>query len=202
MRGILQTTLTQVNFVSLLIVASMFISSCGVTTTYVPSTHTPVPTFTPAPTPSSSHILEDFENNRQGDWWSPDPHVFSYSETTQYVHSGTQSFIVTYDKTNTYQFIGVELPSDRRDFTQFNTLEVWVYGKIEILAKLEDESLEQAEIGIQTANNSDGWNLLQFDFADAGIDLANIKSIFFFPAPGDESEAGTIFLDDIMLTKR
>lgn len=182
------------------------------TATVTPTaTSTSTPTFTPLPTstltptktptpPTPVCMLEDFESGRQMNWWSPDPAVFfDFRETSELAHSGTQSFKVKYSKSDTYQFMGAELPADSCDFARGRTLQMWVHGKVTLLLKLEDQSLRQFDISEQRVTEATGWTPLIFDYTAAGsaLDLSRIKSILLFPAPGDPSASGEIFLDDI-----
>lgn len=181
------------------------------TDTPIPPTETPEPpTDTPTlpadtPTPpevaptSAGLLLEDFETDRRGQWFSPDAHVFSYSETTQQVHGGNRSFIVTANKDNTFQFVGVELQPEVRDFSNYNRLEFWVYGQVELLVKLEDEDLQAMELGSQSTNDPAGWNLLSFDISQMPINRSKVKTVLFFPAPGTPNGSITFFLDDLYL---
>lgn len=134
-------------------------------------------------------------------WWSPDPDVFEYRETSEQVYRGNQSFWIKYDKTDTYQYIGADPIEPECDFRGAQALQVWVYGKVTILLKLEDKNLQAVEVGEQNATDPAGWTLLRFDLAGVGdqIDLSRVKMLFF-PGPGNASESGVIFFDDIALS--
>ncbi len=168
-------------------------------------THMPEPTPTDTPTPTNTPtpvcIIENFESGRQITWWSPDPEVFNYGETSEQAHNGNQSFKVKYHKNDTYQFIGAELPSNLCDFTKAQTLQVWGYGQVTLLLKLEDEKQNQVDISEQRSTAVNDWTLLTFNYKNAGnsINLSQVKGIFLFPAPGDTSAGGEFFLDDIAL---
>lgn len=173
-----------------------------VTPTMMPSlTPTASATIIPSETPYPGCKVEDFEAARKVTWFSPDPNVFSYGESDLHAHSGALSFRVVYNKTDTYQFMGAADVSCcfLRGLNQ--ELRVWVYGDVTLLVKLEDERLRQAEIGIGHATDPNGWTLLTFDYSNAAsqINLGRLKTILFFPAPGDHSASGEFFMDDIEL---
>jgi hypothetical protein len=148
-----------------------------------------------------SKILEDFEAERRFNWWSPDPQTFLYGETDQRAQSGKRSFKVDFHKSSPYQFIGADpISSELADFRGAQFLEVWVYGQVSLLLKIEDQNFKQVEVGVLDAADPQGWNLLRFELngiADQ-IDLSRVK-LFFFPAPGDASASGTFFLDNLVL---
>jgi hypothetical protein len=170
------------------------------TTTLTP---TPELTFTPIPTgtstPEAGCVLEDFEGPRRMSWWSLEPAVFSYAETSEQAHGGARSLRVEYSKSDTYQFLGAEVPSGLCDFSKAQSLRVWVYGDVSLLLKLEDKNGTQADVSKQKAADPYGWSRLTFDYSGVQLNLHNIKNIFFFPAPGDASASGIFYLDDIGL---
>jgi hypothetical protein len=193
------------------VLVALILSACGIfvrispgptaPTITAPSTltNTPAPpTNTPVPL-----LIEDFERTMRMTWWSPDPHVFSYILTSDQAHGGIQSLRIEYRKSDTYQFIGAEPPSNLRDFSQTQILQVWVYGQVNLLLKLEDEDGQQADVATQNATDASGWNLLRFNYTGVAsrVSLTRIKNLFFFPAPGDLSASGVVYFDDIALSK-
>ena len=164
-------------------------STLSMTATLEPISDSPMPIC----------VLENFESAEQMKWWTPDSRVFEYHETSERAHSGTQSLRVKYSKTDTYQFIGAELPAGSCDFTKGRALQMWVYGKVTFLLKLEDQNLKQVDVNEQRVTDATGWTLLTFKYtaAESAIDLSRIRSILLFPAPGDTSASGNVFLDDI-----
>ena len=116
-------------------------------------------------------------------------------------HNGSQSFKVKYAKTATFQFIGAELPAGFCDFSKAQKLQVWVYGKVTLLLKLEDKNLKSTDVSEQQATNPSGWTLLIFSYKSAGntINLDEIRSMLLFPAPGISPVSGEFYLDDIAL---
>lgn len=169
--------------------------------TSVPTSIPPSPTATSTFTPSPNCMIEDFESVRRGTWWSPDPSVFSYQETSQRAIDGNQSFRVNYTKSDTYQYLAFEPGKDFCSFQNGNNLHVWVYGKVTLLLKLEDNSGKGVDVSEQANSVPDNWALLVFNYAGAAdqIDLDNIKNIMLFPMPGNASATGTFYLDDISL---
>jgi len=161
------------------------------------STSTPTATYTPLP----ECLIEDFEGERNGMWWSPDPDVFKYQETHEQVFNGNQSLEVIYNKTSEYQFVGVELPMNLCNFQDAKKLHVWVYGEVTLLLKLEDHNSTEVDVSEQSSMTPDNWTLLTFNYVGVAdkIDLQNIKGFFLFPEPEDESATGTFYLDDISL---
>lgn len=147
--------------------------------------------------------LEDFEVSTRLIWWSPDPPVFSYFRTGEQAHTGDRSLRIDYRKSSAYQFIGAELSPELRNLTYAQSLWVWVYGQVTLLLKLEDEQLRQAEVATLTTASPTTWTLLRFNYAHtaASIDLAHVKNLFFFPAPGNPTATGIIYLDDLSLSE-
>lgn len=193
--------------------------SATTTTTFTPTptpspTPTSTPTWTPSPTPTSTpthtptpipyQVLEYFAGSYQSIWWSPDPHVFSYVISSEQAYSGSQSLRIEYHKTDTYQFIAAELPSSQRNIGWAQSIEVWVYGEVSILLTLEDENLSQADVTTMRASNPAGWTLLHFNINDVRnqVDLNHIKTIFFFPEPGNPSANGVIYFDNLAVSGR
>lgn len=146
-------------------------------------------------------VLEDFESDRWMNWWSPDPQVFGYYETSERAHGGNRGFRITYQKSSAFQYLGADpLSPELADFRGAQTLEVWVYGQVTLLLKLEDRTFQQAEVGLLQAPDPQGWNRLQFQLTGVAgqIDLSRVK-VLFFPAPGNANGSGTFYLDDIVL---
>lgn len=169
-------------------------------------TATPPPTATPTPTPVPTTtprvlVLESFEEGPQMNWWSPDPQVFSYVPTGEQAFLGSQSFRINYQKTDTFQFVAFELSPDSSNFSWARTLRVWVYGDVAILLKLEDQSLNQADVAILDAANPNGWTQLSFNIQSvaAKLDLSKIRTVFFFIEPGDTTASGVIYFDSVAL---
>jgi hypothetical protein len=134
-------------------------------------------------------------------WWSPDPQVFSYAPSGEQVVQGSQSFHVQYQKTDTFQFIAFEVVPDLSNFNWARTLSVWVYGDVTILLKLEDQSLNQADVAILEANNPSGWTQLTFPIQSVAnlVDLSQVKTVFFFIEPGNTTASGVTYLDSVAL---
>jgi hypothetical protein len=171
------------------------------------NTVTPINTLTPTQTQMIALTLEDFENEMRMDWWSPDPDVFSYSVTDMKALNSSFSLMVDYKKDDTHQFIGAELPSELRDISWAKTLVVWVYGQTNLLLKLEyedenDEIAGSADVKTLEATNPNGWNELRFDISQLTneVDLTHIKTLLFFPEPGNNSAQGIIYIDEITLS--
>ncbi|MBI5294373.1 MAG: carboxypeptidase regulatory-like domain-containing protein [Chloroflexi bacterium] len=162
---------------------------------------TTLSTLTPTVEPYLGCRIEDFEGARKVNWFSPDPQVFSYAETDLRAHSGTYSFRVVYHKTDTYQYVAAANVGCCFPRGVDQELRVWVYGAVKLLVKLEDQDLRQAEIGIKEAVDPEGWTLLTFDYSSvkSQVNLGRLKTILFFPAPGDPLAAGEFLLDDIEL---
>lgn len=148
-----------------------------------------------------SKLIEDFEADRRVNWWSPDAHAFKYGETNQKAKSGTRSFRIEYTKSGPYQFIGADpISPDLADFRGAQSLQVWVYGKVSLLLKLEDPNYQVVDVGVLNAPDPQGWSLMQFDLNSLAqqIDLSQVK-LLFFPYPGDSSANGSFYLDDLVL---
>ena len=151
---------------------------------------------------SPQTVLLDFESGPSGIWWSPDETVFTYAMTQTIVYSEDSSFYISYQKSDTFQFLAWEVPDERQDFSDASVVEIWVYGQVNLLLKLEDAAGNQAEIGEQFATNKEGWSRLRFNYADLGdqIDLTQVHQLFFFPSPGDPGAARAFYLDEISLS--
>jgi hypothetical protein len=171
-------------------------------------TETPKPSPTPTSTLIRSLLLEDFEDARRMNWWTPDSDVFEYGETNELAYGGDWSLRIKYDKTDAQQYIGADpVTPELSDFRGAQALQVWVYGKVTILLKLEnaDAPITEVNIGEQSATDPNDWTLLTYDLIgiDEQMDLSNVKMLFFL-APRDPSESGVIYFDDIslLLTRR
>lgn len=164
-------------------------------------TSTSTPTSTSTMTPIPCRLLDTFDSGMQMNWWTPDSDVFAYFTSSNQTRQGSQSLQINYTKDDTYQFMGAEVPVGQRDFSWARTVNIYVYGQVPILLKLEDESLVQRDVVTMQATNPSGWTLLSFDITGlrSYLDLRHIKSLFFFPAPGDSSASGTIFFDTISI---
>jgi len=179
----------------------------AISTTIPPLTPTPIFTLTStaistlSPTPSPVCVIEDFENSRRGIWWSPDSNVFSYQETNKQAINSNLSLIITYIKSDTFQFIAFEPERGLCSFNNGNNFHVWVYGEVTLLLKLEDSNGNEFDIGERSASISDDWTLLEFNYADAvgTIDLGDVKNIKLFPMPGNASASGVFYLDDLSI---
>lgn len=159
----------------------------------------------PMPAPDSGNgtrvVLEDFEGARRMRWFSPDSEVFQYNEANEQAHDGNRSFRIRYEKTDTYQFIGADpAKPELGDFTGAQALEVWVYGDVTILFKVEGKSGTGQDIGELSAVESEGWTSLRFELEGIEdlLDASDVKMLFF-PAPGDPEAGGTFYVDDIAL---
>jgi len=177
--------------------------SCGSrpTNTPIPIPTTPIPPTRPIPTPSVI-LFDGFEGAQSSlILFSPDPQVFNWQLTNAHFHSGKKSLCVNYVKSNTYQYVGGELPTNLRNLTRSTKFDVWVFGQVDLLFKLEDETGRQADVETLSATNPNGWTRLRFDYSNAAgsVDLSRIKVIFFFPAPGDPTAKGQFCLDDLGL---
>lgn len=144
-------------------------------------------------------LYEDFEDGSRLVWWSPDPASFILRPSEQFASSGRSSLEVGYKKATSYQFFAAELPPGWRDLRSFHTVQLMVRGSATLLLKLEDEQGRQQDIATATPVGSSDWSLLRFDLstADGAVNLAEIKNLFFFPAPGDAAAAGTLYVDDL-----
>lgn len=177
----------------------LYVSCIGSTGNLPVGEAAPCPSPTPLPPP-----IETFENESGLLWFTVDPpEIIGFLKTAERSFQGSQSLRIDYRTNNnqSYIFAGAELPTNLRDFSGKARLQVWVYGETPILLKLEDENGTQGDVEVVRATNPNGWSLVQFDLSRArnSVDLSRIKVIFFFPAPGDPSASGAIFLDDITL---
>lgn len=179
-------------------------------------THTVQPTDTIQPTetkqPTSTEIiasslnvslLEDFEQEPPFlVLWDMGEGVYTWRRTTEMPYEGNYSLRVDYSKSDTYQFIGMEIPEGtyHRNFAQFNAVVIWAYGNGDILLKLEDSSGVGKDV--QTQKSVDGeWTQLVFNYSllRTQLNLNDIKNLLFFIAPGDPNATGTIYIDNIGL---
>lgn|GEM_PF-2270918 len=129
--------------------------------------------------------------------------MYRYRRTTEQAHGGDYSLRVDYRKTGPFQFIGAEIKAgtNRRDFTRYNSVVVWVYGVADILLKLEDSSSIARDVSSQLATNPNGWTMLVYSYSHlAGqLNLRDVKNLMLFIEPGTSDASGTIYLDDIQI---
>ncbi|MBN1136520.1 MAG: AAA-like domain-containing protein [Anaerolineae bacterium] len=161
----------------------------------------PTPTATPTATPTlAPGGIEDFEGARRLNWFSPDPGVFGYGEVDWLVHGGSRSFRIIYNKSAAYQFIGAEpIQPALTDLRGARAVTVWVYGRVTLLLKLEENKRGgvSQDVGTLEATERTGWSLLSFDLASAqSLDLSSVK-LLLCPAPGDGGASGEFYLDDL-----
>ena len=110
---------------------------------------------------------------------------------------------VQYEKSDTYQFIGAEIPTGLCDLVSMPRLRVWVAGSVKLLLKAEDRDGRQMDVGQATSADPTAFSLLEFDLRSVAnqLDLTRIKNLFFFPAPGDASASGIFFIDDVGVSR-
>lgn len=146
-------------------------------------------------------LLEDFQRFRYLNWWTPDPDAFKYSDRRWFL---CQPMKIKFNKSDTYQFIGAEVPVGARDFSWAEVFEVWVYGDIDLLLVLEDEQYNKADIATLSASSSQGWSLLRYNYSSARnkVDLAHIRNLLLFPYPGNPAASGKIYIDNLALSDR
>ena len=135
-------------------------------------------------------------------WWDIDgTRVYRRSQTKDPSHSGWGAMKVEYTKDGlAWALFGGSLSpaNPLKDFTQHTRLVFWVYGQADILVKLRDRTLREAELGTAHAVNGNGWTRVVFNYSGVrSINLSDIDNILFFVAPGNSSASGTIYLDDI-----
>ncbi len=157
-----------------------------------------------------SVTVEDFED---GNFWTPETSlgwwdvdgamVYQRAGSKDPSHGGFASMRVSYAKNGlSWSCFGGYIAGSNplRDFTKHNRLAFWVFGTGDILVKLRDRTLHEADLGTGHAANSYGWTRMVFDYTNVdSINLSDIDNILFFVAPGDPSASGTIYLDDIVL---
>ncbi len=155
-------------------------------------------------------VIENFED---GNFWTPDTslgwwdidgtQVYRRAQSKDPSHSGLGAMKVEYTKAGlAWSLFGgsLSVSNPLRDFTQHSRLVFWVYGKADILVKLRDRMLHQAELGTAHATNTNGWTRFVFDYSHVNsVNLSDIDNILFFADPGNSSSTGTIYLDDITL---
>jgi hypothetical protein len=165
------------------------------------NTPTATPTNTPTPTSVPCRTLDSFEGGRELVWWTLESNIFTHIVTTTRSRFGEQALEVTFSKNKTYQFIGAEVPVEQRDFTSVNTLEVYVYGNVSLLLKLEDEELVSSDVSIQESTNTSDWSLFSYDIRPLRnkINLEQVKNLMFFPAPGNARASGVFYFDDLSI---
>jgi uncharacterized Tic20 family protein len=186
------------------------------TITLIHSTITPINIYnSPTPEPKIFKIPINnpiFDNNLDNNlsWWlnryEYKKPIYQIQATNKYAHSGEYSLQIDYKKDNTFQFIGVEITSDffQKNFSDCNTVVVWVYGQTKVLLKLENINSVACDISTQKATIPNDWNKLTFNYSRLAkqIDLTNIQNLLFFIAPGDPNAFGTIYLDDLQFIRQ
>lgn len=168
------------------------------------------------PPPPLYRILEEFTPDSDDPnlpapylhttWWTTieDEDVFTFSvlpgTEAMPARSGPHMAQVDYEKTDTYQFLGAELPVESRDLSWAEVIDVWVKGDVTLLMKVEEDvTKDEDELETLVSISADEWSLLRYDITDlTTVDPSKIKSLKFFPAPGDASASGTFYIDSIV----
>lgn len=155
-------------------------------------------------------IIENFHDN---DYWSPDTTMgwWDIDGTTVYQHylvdspaqESIRSMQVSYDKAGyPWSLFGGYISSSNpnKDFSEFNTVRMWVQGDRDILVKLRDRTFQEADIAMQYMGSVDGLSRLDFNYSQvSGINLTDIDNLLFFVAPNDNTASGTLYIDSIEL---
>lgn len=156
---------------------------------------------------SEQHILLHESFDQQPllfNFWDLGEKVYKYHRSTDRFQSGSHSLKIDFKKNNTYQFFGAEIKNPSlRNFKKYNTITFSAYGLTSILIKFEDIHSNQIDIGTLVTTRSDEWNKLALSFnpKSSEINFSQIKNIFFFLAPGNAFANGTVYIDDVMITK-
>ena len=188
-----------------------------------------------APVPDLKSV-DNFDGSNIADsWWdntAPPSGPFTRDvANTEHVHGGSRSMKVAYNKQTgqEWEYFGMGVNYLQGDFRPYKQISFWLYGNVNILVKLRDQSNNQMEIG--TVSNSGGaWQqVFTADFAklaahDAtyfqsvratlfpnfsgtaadffaanSIDMSQIKDVLLFPKPGQTGVSGSFWMDDIQL---
>jgi hypothetical protein len=173
-------------------------------------------------------VIDDFDNDGdQSDqagvpdsqWFTSDSSVYSYPIST-FSRSGSYSLKIVYDKAgdsqSDYSYATLNsgdlanMVDNVSDFSisASSSICAWVYSEdqnVSILAKLDDgDGTADDQIDLQTVSTKryGQWEKLQWTWDSVDLkscDISRIRQVYFFIAPGDSSETGTIYLDDFAL---
>ena len=150
-------------------------------------------------------------------WWANDPvPPFAYTldfGSTQHVHSGVVALKVDYDKNNDVNVFSFMSAAGLFNFRNHDYLSFWVYNDgspLKFLIRLEDNAggfFESGWAGImpETRTPEADWENLAFDLSRTygadSIDLTAVSQIIFMVAPGDGTNSGTFWMDDVQLQR-
>jgi len=167
----------------------------------------------------TSEVIESFDGpGLVSAWWGSDsvePYAYQLDfANTQHVHSGTYALKIEYDKTNDaenlYTFLSA---SGQYNLRNFDYLSFWVYNDgtpVWIKIRFEetwDKAWESDWAGIypMTQTPEADWENIVVDlsrtFSTTNVDWTAVKQIMIMIEPGEASATGTVWLDDIRLSR-
>ena len=168
---------------------------------------------------AGAEIIENRDGQSEiATWWGSDataPYVYTLDfANTQHVHSAPYSLKIDYNKandpSNSYSFISA---MGRWNFRNFDYLSFWVYNDgspLKIRIHLEDKNgnaweSNWAGMDLGTTTTNADWENIVVDltrtFSATNVDFTDIEQLMFIVAPGDTTNRGTFWLDDIALTR-
>jgi hypothetical protein len=164
--------------------------------------------------------LDNFDSQSLvSSWWTTDslePYVYNLDfANTEYVHSGTKSLKVIYNKANDSNAYSAFCAMGGLNLKNYDYLSFWVYNEGSVLTfniRFEDVNgvaWEMSWAGMElpsTVTPQADWENLVVDltrtFGDtSGIDWTQIKQVIFMVQPGDATATGTFWMDDIVLNR-
>ncbi len=169
--------------------------------------------------PASGEMLDDFEGTSLvASWWGADsvaPFVYTLGfADTGHVHSGAASLRIDFNKANDtnspYSFLAA---SGLYNLSNFDYLSFWVYNTGQVLnikVRLEDDAgnpweTDWASIWPMTKTASADWENLMVDltrgFSATSVNWKAIRNIMLMVSPGDVTNRGTFWLDDVAVTR-
>ena len=152
-------------------------------------------------------MIDDFESDakdRSAPRWSGSSTNITVSTVSEKALRGSRSLKLSYRKggeRDKWSYAALDL--DFRSLSHHKFLSMWVSGQAEILVKVLNSEDRQEEVGIQKSAQSNGWSPLYFDLTKLkSVDRRAISQILIFVEPGKTKGEGSVFIDDIKLTRQ
>ncbi len=155
----------------------------------------------------------DYPSEFISTWWDIDGmKVYKRELTEEIAHSGTTSMEVKFrkgDRRYAWSFFAFQPKQDgiHNDFSEYDKLIFWIKvdktyknEPLRLKVKLEDKQHNGYEKEFELRANSN-WQMVEFNFSRAKIDLTQIDNVLFFADGGIVPSGGQFWLDDIYLLK-
>ncbi len=144
-------------------------------------------------------VFDDFEGNTMNKGWKDNgDKVYNIETSSEQAYTGNNSLKISLDKNgNEWAFVCAE-PKDN-NFSQAQMFTSRIYNASEkplkLILKFETEK-KAHEIPVEI-NSKDKWEKIEWDLTKFKDDMANLKKVLIFAAPGEANYKGTFYLDDL-----